>query len=304
MAHIGVMIEAQEGLDWALWRGIVADAERLGFAALRVSDHCQSVFGVEGRRSLSAWVALALAAEWTERIQLGTMVSPMTFYEPAVLARIALAVDELSRGRLLLGVGTGWNMAEHERFGIPLPPTWGERFDRLEEGIRRIRQALDGREIPLLIGGGGPRRTRTIAAREAAEWNTAAPDAETFGAMCLALDDRCREIGRDPSEIRRSLMKACLVGRDLDELRLRAIEVAKVVPPPRITGETPDEILASARQRWFVGTPDEVVAQMRPFAEAGAELFLLQHFALDDADALELLAAEVEPQLAAIPLRW
>ena len=121
MAHIGVMIEAQEGLDWPRWRRIVADAERLGFAALRVSDHCQSVFGVEGRRSLSAWVALALAAEWTERIQLGTMVSPMTFYEPAVLARIALGVDELSGGRLLLGVGTGWNVPEHERFGIRLP---------------------------------------------------------------------------------------------------------------------------------------------------------------------------------------
>jgi alkanesulfonate monooxygenase SsuD/methylene tetrahydromethanopterin reductase-like flavin-dependent oxidoreductase (luciferase family) len=304
VAHIGVMIEAQEGLDWARWRRIVADADRLGFPALRVSDHCQSVFGVEGRRSLSAWVALALAAEWTERIQLGTMVSPMTFYEPAVLARIALAVDELSGGRLLLGVGTGWNVAEHERFGIPLPPTWGERFDRLEEGIRRIRQTLDGRDIPFLIGGGGPLRTRTIAAREAAEWNTGAPDAETFGAMCVALDDRCREIGRDPSEIRRSLMKGCLVGRDLDELRRRAIEVAKVVPPPRIAGETADEILASARKRWFVGTPDEVVAQMRPFAEAGVELFLVQHFLLDDADLLELLATEVEPQLAAIPPRW
>jgi alkanesulfonate monooxygenase SsuD/methylene tetrahydromethanopterin reductase-like flavin-dependent oxidoreductase (luciferase family) len=300
MARIGVMIEAQEGLDWERWRRVVADAERLGFAALRVSDHCQSVFGVEGRRSLSAWVALALAAEWTERIELGTMVSPMTFYEPAILGRIALAVDELSGGRLLLGVGTGWNAAEHERFGIRLPPTWGERFDRLEEGIGRIRQTYMGRDVRFLIGGGGTRRTRTIAAREAVEWNTNAPDGETYGAMSAGLDQRCREIGRDPSEIRRSLMKGCIVGRDLDELRRRAVEIAKVVPPPRLSGENADAILDSARQRWFVGTPDEVVSQMRPFAEAGAELFLLQHLALDDADSLELLAAEVAPRLAAI----
>ena len=293
------MVEAQEGLDWERWRRIVADVERLGFAALRVSDHCQSLMGVEGRRSLSTWVALALAAEWTERIQLGPMVSPMTFYEPAVLGRTALAVDELSGGRLIVGVGAGWNAAEHERFGIRFPPTWKERFDRLEEGIRRIRQTFAGRDVRFLIGGGGQRRTRTIAAREATEWNTGAPDAGAFGAMSAALDARCREIGRDPSAIRRSLMKGCIVGRDLDELRWRAGEIAGVVPPPRLTGEDADAILDSARRRWFVGTPDEVAAQMRPYAEAGVDLFLLQHFALDDAASLELLAGEVAPRLAA-----
>jgi alkanesulfonate monooxygenase SsuD/methylene tetrahydromethanopterin reductase-like flavin-dependent oxidoreductase (luciferase family) len=283
------MIEAQEGLTWERWRGIVADAERLRFAALRVSDHCQSVFGVEGRESLSAWMALALAADWTERIQLGPMVSPMTFYVPAVLGRMARAVDELSDGRLILGVGTGWNQAEHERFGIPFPATWGERFDRLEAGIARIRQTFAG---PLLIGGGGKRRTRTIAAHEAAEWNTGAPDAETFRAMSSALDERCRELGRDPSKIRRSLMKGCLLGRDARELRERAARAAEVVP--RLGGGDPDTVLAAARERWFVGTPEEVAAQMRPYAAAGVELFVLQHFLLDDRDALELLA-EVQP---------
>jgi alkanesulfonate monooxygenase SsuD/methylene tetrahydromethanopterin reductase-like flavin-dependent oxidoreductase (luciferase family) len=206
MAQVGVMIEAQEGLHWARWRRIVGDVERLGFPTLRVSDHCWSVFGVEGQQSLSAWVALALAAEWTERVQLGPMVSPMTFYVPAVLGRMARAVDELSGGRLLMGVGAGWNVREHERFGIPFPPTWKERFDRLEEGIVRIRQTFEGRDIPFLIGGGGQRRTRAIAAREASEWNTGAPDAGTYRAMAAGLDERCREIGRDPSEIRRSLM--------------------------------------------------------------------------------------------------
>lgn len=290
------MIEAQEGLTWARWRRVVADAERLGFAALRVSDHCQSVFGVEGRESLSAWIALALAAEWTERIQLGPMVSPMTFYVPAVVGRQARAVDELSGGRVIMGVGTGWNLAEHERFGIPFPPTWGERFDLLEAGIARVRKTFAGRDIPFLIGGGGARRTRTIAAREASEWNTGAPDAETYAAMSAALDGRCRELGRDPSEIRRSLMKGVLIGGDLGELRERAVRMAGVVP--RLQVGDADAVLAAARERWFVGTVDEVVAQMRPFAEAGVELFMLQHFLLEDAGVLELLAGEVAPALA------
>jgi len=96
MAELGVMIEAQDGLDWDLWRQTACDADRLGFASLRTSDHCFSVFGVTDRHSLPAWPALALAAEWTTGIQLGPMVSPMTFYEPAILARFARAVDELA----------------------------------------------------------------------------------------------------------------------------------------------------------------------------------------------------------------
>jgi alkanesulfonate monooxygenase len=128
-----------------------------------------------------------------------------------------------------------------------------------------------------------------------------APDADAYRAMSEALDARCREIGRDPSEIRRSLIKGCVIGRDLDEQRARVVEIAKV--NSRLTGDDPDTLLASARQRWFVGTPNEIVAQMRPFAEAGVELFMLQHFALDDRDALELLAAEVAPGLAEIGVR-
>ncbi len=295
MANVGVMIEAQEGLTWERWRRIVADVERLGFPALRVSDHCQSVLSVEARESLSAWVALALAAEWTERVQLGPMVSPVTFYVPAVLGRMARAVDELSGGRLIMGVGTGWNEAEHERFGIPFPSR-PERFDRLEEGIRRIRQTFAGRDIPFLIGGGGQRRTRTLAAREASEWNTGAPDAESFREMSAGLDERCRELARDPSQIRRSIMKGYLVGRSRDELRQRAVRVAEVTD--RLGAGDPDEVLAAASQRWFVGTPEELVGQMRPYAAGGVELFMLQHFLLDDRDALELLAGEVVPALA------
>jgi len=288
------MIEAQEGLTWERWRRIVADAERLGFASLRTSDHLQSVTGAV-RESLSAWPALALAAEWTERIQLGPMVSPITFYVPAVLGRIARGVDDLSGGRLILGVGAGWNEAEHKAFGIPLPG-WRERFDRLEEGIPRIRQTFTSREIPLLIGGGGERRARDITAREAAEWNFLTPDVETFREESASLDARCREIGRAPSGIRRSIMRGYLIGRNEGELHNRVGRLGEVIP--RWRGGEAEQALMALRERWFVGTPEQVVDQMRPYAEAGVDLFMLQHFLVDDSAAWELLAKQVMPPLA------
>src|SRR5205807_2693575 len=154
------------------------------------------------------------------------------------------------------------------------------RFDNLEAGIRRIRQVFAG---PLLIGGGGERRTMTIAAREAAEWNMVPTDPDSFRAKSAVLDQRCREVGRDPGEIRRSMMRGYLVGRDRAELLERFRRLGEVIP--RLQGVEPEQALAGLAQRFFVGTPHELVAQMRPYAEAGVELFMLQHFLLDDAEA-------------------
>jgi alkanesulfonate monooxygenase SsuD/methylene tetrahydromethanopterin reductase-like flavin-dependent oxidoreductase (luciferase family) len=297
MAAIGVMIEAQEGLDWDRWRRITHDADRLGFASLRCSDHCLSVVGVDGRHSLQTWIALALAAEWTETIELGPMVSPMTFYEPAVLGRMALAVDELSEGRVILGVGTGWNQAEHERFQIPFP-SLGERFDRLERSIPIIRSVWGEQPLRILIGGGGERRTLSIAAREAVEWNLLGHDPDAYRAKVALLAERCREMGRDPSEIRHSHMAGYLTGRNQSELEERAVALQEVHPDLR--DMSPSAVVSTLRDRqgrWFVGTPDELVEVMRDYVAAGVELFMLQHYLLDDSEGLELLAAEVMPRL-------
>jgi alkanesulfonate monooxygenase SsuD/methylene tetrahydromethanopterin reductase-like flavin-dependent oxidoreductase (luciferase family) len=298
MARLGVMIEAQEGLTWERWRRIVADADRLDFASLRLSDHCQSVMGVEGRESLQAWVALSLAAEWSERIELAPMVSPMTFYQAGVLARMAVAVDQLSGGRLLLGIGAGWNQVEHEAFGIPFYDL-KERFRRLEEAVDRIGDLTSripgARPLPFLIGGGGQRRTLPLAARHAREWN-AMGDVESWAESSAVLDRCCRDIGRDPGEIRRSVMTGYVVGRTRDELRERALAMAGVMP--HLEGMAPDDILETLGQRMAVGTPDEVAARLRGYAEAGADIIMLQHFLLDDGDQLELLAKEVAPALA------
>ncbi|HUY74610.1 MAG TPA: LLM class flavin-dependent oxidoreductase [Candidatus Dormibacteraeota bacterium] len=302
MARIGIMIEGQEGLSWDRWRRICHDADTLGFASLRRSDHLISLMRSPERDCIECWTSLALAAEWTKQIEFGPMVTPMTFRNPAVLAKIAASVDALSGGRLLLGVGAGWNENEHTVFGIPFL-TEKERFDRLDEGIKTMRDIWDKTNpkparnpIPLLMGGKGAKRTLPLVAREAAEWNLSRLDAGMFRQRLEVLEQCCRDIGRDPSTIRRSVMTSCIVGRDQTELRERAAEVSQVIPELR--GMTPDEVLEHRKDAWFVGTPEQIAARMREFAGLGVDLFMLQHFLLDDSDALQLLATEVIPAVA------
>ena len=302
MAKIGIMIEGQEGLTWERWRRICADTDSLGFASLRRSDHLISLMGAPERDCIECWTSLALAAEWTKRIEFGPMVSPMTFRFPGVLAKQAAAVDALSGGRLILGVGAGWNENEHQVFDIPFLTT-KERFDRLEAGIDTMREILaktypkPARDpIPLLIGGEGLQRTMPLAARVAAEWNISRLDVEVFRSRREALEQRCREIGRDPSTVKRSVMTTYIIGRDHAELRERAVALSKVFA--RLQGQDADQVLSTMRSRAFVGTPDEIAEQMRQHASAGVDLFMLQHFLLDDSDALGLLADEVMPAVA------
>jgi len=152
---IGVMLEGQEGLTWERWFRIADRVESLGLDSLWRSDHFFSLMGEPRRPALECWTALTALAQRTQRIRFGPLVSPMTFRHPALLARMAAAVDLLSNGRLVVGVGAGWNVAEHEAFGIGLPPL-KERFDRFEEGIAVIKALwtggpvdFDGRYYPL-----------------------------------------------------------------------------------------------------------------------------------------------------------
>ena len=302
MALIGVMIEGQEGLNWERWRHICRDADELGFAALRRSDHLISLMEAPDRDCIECWTSLALAAVWTKRIEFGPMVTPMTFRLPAVLAKIAASVDALAGGRLLLGVGAGWNENEHQVFGIPFM-TEKQRFERLEEGIKTMREIWSttnpkpAREpIPLLMGGKGAKRTLPLVAREAAEWNLSRLDPDMFQERLATLVQCCRDIGRDPSTIRRSVMCGYLIGRDHAELRERAAQMSHVVTA--LKGMTPEEVLHDRKDAWFIGTPEQVAVKMRSHSALGVDLFMLQHFLLDDRDALKLLAEEVIPAIA------
>jgi len=298
------MLEGQEGLNWDRWRRICADAERLGFASLRRSDHLISLMGPDTseRDCIECWESLALAAEWTKTIEFGPMVSPMTFRLPGVLAKIAASVDALSGGRLILGVGAGWNRNEHDAFGIPFL-TEQERFERLESGIKTMRDIWSKTNprpirnpIPLLIGGKGLKRSIPLIAREAAEWNLSRLDADMIRALRDALDQRCREIGRDPATIRRSVMTSYVIGRDRSDQLERAAQLREVIPD--LKPLSPAEVLESRKGPWLVGTPEEIAEAIREHAKLGVGLFMLQHFLLDDSDALELLGKEVLPAVA------
>lgn len=296
------MIEGQEGLSWERWRRICHDVDTLGFASLRRSDHLISLMDDPERDCIECWASLALAAEWTKRIEFGPMVTPMTFRIPSVLAKTAASVDALSGGRLLLGVGAGWNENEHSVFGIPFL-TEKQRFERLEEGITTMREIWQQTNpkpvrnpIPLVMGGKGAKRTLPLVAKEAVEWNLSRLDAGMFRERREVLEQCCREIGRDPSTIRRSVMNSYIIGRNLSELRERAAQVGRVIPGLR--GLTPDQVLENRKEAWLVGTPEQIAARMIEFARLGVDLFMLQHFLLDDADALKLLATEVMPAVA------
>jgi alkanesulfonate monooxygenase SsuD/methylene tetrahydromethanopterin reductase-like flavin-dependent oxidoreductase (luciferase family) len=304
MTQLGIMIEGQEGLNWDRWRRICGDVERLGFASVRRSDHLVSLMGTNtGERDcIECWESLALAAEWTKTIEFGPMVTPITFRLPGVLAKLAASVDSLSGGRLLLGVGAGWNRNEHRVFDIPFF-TEKERFDRLEAGISTMRELWQKTNpkpvrnpIPLLLGGKGLKRTMPLVAREAAEWNYSRLDVDEFRNRRDVLDQLCRDIGRDPRTIKRSVMTSYIIGRDRSDQLERAAKVREVIPS--LQPMTPEEVLENRKEAWLVGTPGQIGERIRELSKLGIDLFMLQHFLLDDADALELLGEEVLPAVA------
>ena len=302
MAKVGIMIEGQEGLTWERWRRICQDTDSLGFDSLRRSDHLISLMDAPERDCIECWTSLALAADWTKRIQFGPMVSPMTFRHPAILGKMAATVDALSGGRVILGVGAGWNANEHHVFGIPFY-TEKQRFDLLEQGIKTMRDTWKKSNpkpahnpMPLLIGGKGQKRTLPLVAREAAEWNLSRLDELMYLESRKVLEASCRAIGRDLHSIRSSVMTSYIIGRDRSELRERAAQVSKVVRA--LNGMTPDQVIDDRRRAWFVGTPQEIADKMRHHAALGVDLFMLQHFLLDDSEALKLLAEKVIPAVA------
>lgn len=317
---LGVMIEGQEGLTWERWRRIMRATEDLGYESLWRSDHFFSLSGHPERNCIETWVSLTVAATETQRLRFGALVSSMTFRHPSLLARMAASVDQLSGGRLVAGVGAGWNVPEHEAFGLPFPPL-KERMDRLEEGIQvmltlwgegkanfngKYYQLKDAEAQPkplqrphptLLIGGSGEKRTLPMAARYAGEWNAAGGDAATYRHKIEVLNQACERIGRNPAEIAHSRMCAFLIGRDPAELRRRG-EALQVMLPA--LGQVDVGALPKVlRERgWLVGTPEQVVEQIQELAGAGCERIMFQHHNQTDFEVLELIAREIMPAVA------
>ena len=305
-----IFTEPQQGADYQTLRNVALAAEELGFDAFFRSDHYLKMGSVSGRPGpTDAWAALAGLAVETGRIRLGTLVTAATFRLPGPLAIIVAQVDQMSGGRVELGLGTGWFEAEHAAYGIPFPPL-GERFGRLEEQLTVITGlwgipegqtfSFDGAHYrvsdspglpkpaqrprpPVVLGGGGARRTPRLAARFADEFNVPFRSLADSAAGFARVREACEAAGRYPASMTYSVAQTVCCGKDEAEFRRRAAAI----------GEDPEDLRANA----IGGTPSEVAAKIAEFAEIGAERVYLQVLDLHDLGHLELIASDVLPQV-------
>jgi F420-dependent oxidoreductase-like protein len=314
--RFALMIEPQQGLSYAEQLDIARRAEAAGYETLFRSDHYQSFPGDAGRPTTDAWAVLAGLARETDHIGLGVLVSPVTFRTTGNLAKVVTTVDEMSDGRIELGLGAGWNESEHRQLGLPFPPVV-ERADRLEETLQVVRGlweqpdgwSFDGRHVtiegarfypkpvagpgrprpPIIVGGSGSPRSCRLAAAYADEYNISSQGPEAVVDINAALDEACRAIGRDPGSLRRSAMVGTVIGRDRDELARRQNDLLTAFA----IGAQADEWFAERRTRWIIGTPDEARAMVARFAEAGIERLMLQDMLPRDGAMIDLAAAEL-----------
>jgi F420-dependent oxidoreductase-like protein len=314
--RFALMTEPQQGLSYAEILAIARTAEDAGFEAFFRSDHYTSFPGSSGLPTTDAWATLAGLARETTRINLGTLVSPITFRLPGNLAKVATTVAEMSGGRLEVGMGAGWNELEHQRHGLPFPST-RERFDMLEEQLAIVHglwtqpdgwshqghywqvddasfqpkpAAPAGRKHPnLIIGGdGGPRMARLVATY-ADEINISSATPADAAAAYARVDDACRAKGRDPKTVARSAMVGVLVGRDESELRARVKAQLEMLGHDADDPGEGERWLAERRRRWIMGTPAEARDRVREFAAAGVERIMFQDFLPRDLAMVRLL---------------
>ena len=313
-----LMVEGQEGVTWDEWLALADVCERSGLEGLFRSDHYLSVVGRRERSSLDAIATLAALAVRTERIRLGTLVSPVTFRHPSVLAKSAATIDHVSGGRLELGLGAGWNEGEHAAYGFDFPPL-GTRMELLEEQLEIVHRlwtedsvTFAGRHYrlddcpalprplqqprpPLILGGSAKPRSVALAVRLADEYNTLVASIDDCRERKSVLVEACESAGRDPTTLPLTLMATCVVGED----RAQVLERVRGVLAVFGSGdEDAEAVLADRRERWVAGTPDEVVERLRALAEAGVERVYLQHLVHGDTEMVELIGKAVLPALA------
>lgn len=301
--EVAIMIEGQHGLNWSRWQRIAQAVEELGFAGLFRSDHFTDPLPPD-MDSLELWVSLTWLASHTQHIEFGPLVTPVSFRHPVFTARMAKDVANLSRGRLILGLGAGWQKREHDIFGFELLDP-SRRFDRFEEGVEVVTRLLGNQEPvnfegefyrlqeaillprpqqpgvpPLLIGGNGLKRTLPLAARHADEWNAVFVTASRFAELNTRMDELLEKSGRRSMDLRRSLMTGLVFGQDRLEVQRKAVQ----------RGSTESEL---RRQGLIVGAPSEIVDQLGELAQAGVQRTMLQWLELDNLDGLEMLAQAV-----------
>ena len=310
-----IFTEPQQGASYTDQLAVAKATEELGFSAFFRSDH----FLVMGDRDglpgpTDSWVTLGALARETSRIRLGTLVTSMTFRYPGMLAVQVAQVDEMSGGRVELGLGAGWFEAEHAAYGVPFPAKrfgllteqleiitglWGtpvgETFDydgehyqlsdspALPKPVQRDPARPDRAGVPIIIGGSGPRRTPALAARFASEYNASFPPKDQIPALFGRVREACTAVGRDPDSLTYSVALVLCAGADEAEVVRRAEAI----------GREPAEL----RRNGLAGTVEEVVEQIETLRTQGVERIYLQTLDLQDLDHLDLVAREVVPRL-------
>ena len=308
LMQLRIFTEPQQGADYATLLRVAKATEDLGFDAFFRSDHYLKMGSVSGLPGpTDAWITLAGLAVQTERIRLGTLVSPVTFRHPGPLAVSVAQVDQMSGGRVELGLGTGWFDTEHAAYGIPFPAL-GDRFAIFEEQLAVItglwatpegeQFSFDGKHYtvsdspalpkpaqrpkpPVVIGGGGQKRTPRLAAAYADEYNAAFDSVPGTEAAFDRVRAAVRSAGRAESSMSYSAAQVVCCGRDDAEIGRRAVAI----------GREPDEL----RRNGLAGTPEEIVAKIGQFAGIGAQRMYMQVLDLHDIEHLELIAAQVLP---------
>lgn len=305
MTQIGIMIEGQDGLNWPRWKRLLQSAEDCGYQCVFRSDHFSNAAGPE-KDSLEMWTSLAYAASHTETIEFGPLVAPVTFRHPAMNLRYAAAIDDLSGGRLVLGMGAGWNAYEHRKFGIPFHD-FATRYLMLEEALHVTRSLLRSEEPvnydgefyqlheaillprparqngpPILIGGNGPTKTLPLAAEFADEWNAVYIDLATYKERRALMREYLDQRGRSEADMKFSLMTR-VVYRPTQARLDTFLHESGISDEARHGGAM------------IVGTANAVIDQIGLRAEAGVERFMLQWMEMDDLENLELLARDVLP---------
>lgn len=306
-----IFIEPQQGASYDDQLRVATTAEAAGYDAFFRSDHFLAMGGASGEPGpTDSWLTIAGLARETSRIRLGTLVNSATFRLPGPLAIAVAQADQMSGGRVELGLGAGWFEAEHAAYGIPFPDV-RERFDRLTEQLEIVtglwstppgeRYSFAGQHYtvtdspalpkpvqrphpPVIVGGHGKKRTPELAARFAAEFNVGFSPMDVVAAQFARVDAACHAIGRDPAEVVRSVALVIAVGRDDAEVARRAGAIGREV----------DELRANG----IAGTTAEVVDRLGEWREkTGITRIYLQLLDLTDLDQVELIASDVAPQL-------
>lgn len=311
------MVEGQEDVTWEDWLALAAACEEHGVGTMFRSDHYLSVDDRRERGSLDAWGTIAALGAVTEKLRLGTMVSPATFRHPSVLAKLAVTADHVSGGRVEVGIGAGWWEREHELYGFELPEI-GPRMEALEEQMQIVRghwgegpfdfggehysvRELDARPkpvqkpLPLILGAKGGPRTLRMAVRWADEYNTVMLTAEEVADLRRRLDEACEKEGRNPATLPLSMMTGWLVGADRDDLLDRASRLSEW----KGEGGDGEAFIAGERESTILGTVDEAIEQLRELQEAGLTRIMGQHLLHRDLDAVALMGREIAPSLQA-----